>query len=130
VAPLLAETDYTNFTHYVDFPTWSLLGVHGDGHFGVGGEMLNVWSSINDPLFFMHHAHIDHVWWLWQTQSSQNVNAFGGPIYANGTGTATLDTTISLAPFIARRCRLGRLWTRLIETVRAYCATRMSMILV
>ena len=28
--------------------------------------MYNTWSSINDPIFFMHHANVDRMWALWQ----------------------------------------------------------------
>jgi tyrosinase len=63
--------------------------------------MANVWSSINDPLFFMHHAMIDYVWWTWQNIAPENVYAIGGPIYPNGTGITTLDYTVSMAPYVA-----------------------------
>ena len=63
--------------------------------------MINVWSSINDPLFYMHHAQIDHVWWTWQNLQPQNLWAIGGPIYPNGTGTTTLDSPIYMSPYTA-----------------------------
>jgi tyrosinase len=65
--------------------------------------MGNVYSSINDPLFFMHHAQIDHIWWIWQNQNPQsNLYAIGGPEFPNGTGAwTTLDTPVYMAPFIA-----------------------------
>ncbi|KAI5797344.1 hypothetical protein DFH27DRAFT_561879 [Peziza echinospora] len=39
---------------------------HGAGHGGVGGEMTNPISSPGDPMFYMHHAWIDKLWWDWQ----------------------------------------------------------------
>jgi tyrosinase len=63
--------------------------------------MQNVWSSINDPLFFMHHAMIDYVWWTWQNKKPQNLYALNGPIYPNGTGTTTPDYPVMMAPYIA-----------------------------
>jgi hypothetical protein len=36
-------------------------GVHSGGHSGTGGEMQNVLSSTNDPLFYMHHSGIDWI---------------------------------------------------------------------
>ncbi|PYI16002.1 Di-copper centre-containing protein, partial [Aspergillus violaceofuscus CBS 115571] len=39
---------------------------HGGGHGGVGGLMLDPIDSCNDPLFFMHHAYLDKLWWEWQ----------------------------------------------------------------
>jgi tyrosinase len=64
--------------------------------------MRNVWSSINDPLFFMHHAQLDHVWWSWQNLEPDHKWAIDGPVYPNGTGgKTTLDSTVQLAPFAA-----------------------------
>lgn len=28
--------------------------------------MINVATSPGDPIFFLHHAYIDRVWWQWQ----------------------------------------------------------------
>lgn len=39
---------------------------HTAGHFGVGGEMGNAVSSPGEPLFYLHHAFIDKIWWDWQ----------------------------------------------------------------
>jgi tyrosinase len=44
------------------------LGVHGGGHRMVGGDMQDVFASPGDPVFYLHHAMIDRVWWLWQLQ--------------------------------------------------------------
>jgi tyrosinase len=42
------------------------LGMHATGHFAIGGEAGDFYSSTNDPVFFMHHAMLDRVWWIWQ----------------------------------------------------------------
>lgn len=42
------------------------LGMHTAGHVGVGGEASDFFSSINDPSFYLHHAMLDRVYWLWQ----------------------------------------------------------------
>lgn len=49
-----------------------LDGVHAAGHFGVGGIMIDQYASPSDPAFFLHHAMIDRVWTLWQSQDFQN----------------------------------------------------------
>jgi len=44
-------------------------GTHTAGHLSVGGEagqMSDVYASPGDPLFYLHHASIDHEWWKWQ----------------------------------------------------------------
>ncbi|KXJ87917.1 hypothetical protein Micbo1qcDRAFT_178566 [Microdochium bolleyi] len=38
---------------------------HGVIHASLGGEM-NPTTSPNEPLFFLHHAKIDQLWWQWQ----------------------------------------------------------------
>jgi tyrosinase len=63
--------------------------------------MTNVWSSINDPLFWMHHAQLDRVWALWQSLNEKNIYAIGGPIYPNGTGLMTLEYPVEMASYIA-----------------------------
>ncbi|KAH7131230.1 hypothetical protein EDB81DRAFT_950569 [Dactylonectria macrodidyma] len=40
-------------------------GPHGVIHAAMGGEM-NPSTSPNDPVFFLHHAQIDRLWWQWQ----------------------------------------------------------------
>ncbi|CAK4032147.1 Di-copper centre-containing [Lecanosticta acicola] len=42
------------------------FGVHGGGHWQVGGSMMDFHSSPADPVFFLHHAMIDRVWTIWQ----------------------------------------------------------------
>ncbi|KAH7306089.1 hypothetical protein BKA65DRAFT_442975 [Rhexocercosporidium sp. MPI-PUGE-AT-0058] len=108
VYPLLttAAGDFANFTSSMGTGPGALdtrfdpncpLGIHGGGHFGVGGEMVNTWSSTNDPLFFMHHAQLDRIWALWQSLDSRNLFAIGGPVYPNGTGgTVGLDYTVEM----------------------------------
>lgn len=59
---------------------------HTAGHYVIGGELSNLYSSpagtcvvywvvytlLNlilglEPIFFLHHANLDRVWWKWQT---------------------------------------------------------------
>jgi tyrosinase len=58
-------------------------GVHGGGHFIMGGLGLDAWSSPGDPAFWLHHAMVDRVWSLWQGVDPKNRV---GMVY--GTGTA------------------------------------------
>ena len=75
----------------------SQVGVHGGGHFTLGGDPGNdVFTSPGDPAFYLHHANIDRVWWIWQKLSPRerqfSDNAIAGsrtflndPPSANGT---------------------------------------------
>ncbi|TDZ34409.1 N-acetyl-6-hydroxytryptophan oxidase ivoB [Colletotrichum spinosum] len=48
------------------------LGIHGGGHFSFGGDPArDFFTSPGDPVFYLHHAMIDRVWWMWQMLSPQ-----------------------------------------------------------
>ena len=55
----LSQTDFTNFTS-------QLQGIHNSVHVWVGGSMGSVPTAPADPIFWMHHANIDRLWWQWQ----------------------------------------------------------------
>jgi tyrosinase len=44
---------------------WYGPGLHNLVHNWVGGDMTAA-TSPNDPIFFLHHANIDRIWWTWQ----------------------------------------------------------------
>ncbi|KAG5305058.1 tyrosinase [Histoplasma capsulatum G186AR] len=50
--------------------TWQCIegNPHAGGHNGVGGQMARGGSSPGDPLFYLHHAWIDKLWWDWQSK--------------------------------------------------------------
>ncbi|KAH8892164.1 putative tyrosinase [Thozetella sp. PMI_491] len=44
-------------------------GLHSVGHFSYGGNPGgDVYTSPNDPMFWLHHGMIDRSWWVWQNQ--------------------------------------------------------------
>lgn len=43
-----------------------LEGIHNSGHVWVGGSMMSIPTAPADPVFWMHHAEIDRLWWEWQ----------------------------------------------------------------
>ncbi|EJT75052.1 hypothetical protein GGTG_08890 [Gaeumannomyces tritici R3-111a-1] len=54
---------------YGDFVASSEPNAHASGHYGVGGlygAMTDKWSSPVDPVFWLHHANVDRMWWSWQ----------------------------------------------------------------
>lgn len=58
------------------------FGVHGGGHWQIGGSMMDFYSSPADPLFFLHHAQVDKVWAIWQ-----NLDIWNRQFIIRGTGT-------------------------------------------
>ncbi|KAI9104961.1 hypothetical protein DFS34DRAFT_575786, partial [Phlyctochytrium arcticum] len=39
---------------------------HNNVHQGIGGDMAALSTSVNDPIFFLHHANVDRLWWTYQ----------------------------------------------------------------
>ncbi|PVH93785.1 Di-copper centre-containing protein [Periconia macrospinosa] len=67
---------------------------HSSGHSGINGQMMNVFSSPGDPLFYLHHAYLDRIWWQWQSKNlssrltevtGRNQGGFFFPVSSNGT---------------------------------------------
>ena len=100
------------------------IGVHGGGHYSLGGDPGNdVYVSPGDPAFYLHHAMIDRVWWIWQHTGKDAYERQFGPEAIAGTRTfldkppssnATLDDLIEFG-YAAGPPRLIR---DLLSTVR------------
>lgn len=58
------------------------FGVHGGGHWQVGGSMMDFHSSPSDPLFYLHHGMVDRIWTVWQ-----NLDIFRRQTIIRGTAT-------------------------------------------
>jgi len=58
--------------------TDGFLGLHGAGHFGTGGDAGDLYSSPNDPAFFLHHSMLDRVWWIWQALHPDQAKSVAG----------------------------------------------------
>jgi len=61
--------EVTQMTDYTDF-AGGLECIHDGVHEWVGGTMSILDTAPADPLFWMHHANIDRLWWGWQTGPS------------------------------------------------------------
>jgi tyrosinase len=42
------------------------LGLHTTGHYAINGENSDLYSSPNDPVFFLHHSMFDRMYWIHQ----------------------------------------------------------------
>ncbi|KAK7961691.1 tyrosinase central domain-containing protein [Apiospora aurea] len=72
-------------------------GVHVGGHFTMGGDPGgDINASPGDPAFYLHHAMIDRVWWLWQVQDLQSrlSTVAGNDLKTNRAG--SLKDTVNL----------------------------------
>ncbi|WZH47647.1 Monophenol monooxygenase Tyrosinase [Fusarium acuminatum] len=69
------ETKANN--NWQDFARSLEGGPHGSIHASLGGEM-NPTTSPNEPLFFLHHAMIDRIWWEWQQKNASRLTEYNG----------------------------------------------------
>lgn len=56
------------------------LGVHAAGHFTMGGDSSDFYSSPNEPIFFLHHAMVDRIYWIWQALHPKQARDISGTI--------------------------------------------------
>jgi tyrosinase len=73
---------------------------------GIGGELgqlADIYASPGDPLFYLHHAQVDRLWWKWQKLNLKRRlkeiagpdTQFAGPYDFNHTGIAYENITLS-----------------------------------
>ncbi|ESK91284.1 tyrosinase central domain-containing protein [Moniliophthora roreri MCA 2997] len=61
-------------------PSTEHVKSHDGGHLAVGGEMSDRYASPGDPIFYLHHANVDRLWWKWQSAKlQQRLYAISGP---------------------------------------------------
>ncbi|KAI1763534.1 Di-copper centre-containing protein [Hypoxylon sp. FL1150] len=77
------------------------IGVHGGGHYTIGGDPADdVSTSPGDPVFYLHHGMIDLTWWTWQQLDYKNRrNAIAGTgtfLNSPPSPNTTLDDVIDL----------------------------------
>ncbi|RKP10276.1 hypothetical protein THASP1DRAFT_2882, partial [Thamnocephalis sphaerospora] len=64
-------------TSYVQYNRRAEAPQHDKVHIAVGGDMVTIYSP-NDPVFWLHHAFVDKLWWEWQRQREENYEAYSG----------------------------------------------------
>ncbi|KAF2400179.1 Di-copper centre-containing protein [Trichodelitschia bisporula] len=79
IRKVLASKDFGEFRVAIEQPrvrfgatngSFGIVSDGGDlhtiGHGGIGGEMMDVFTSPNDPIFWLHHGNLDRIWSIWQ----------------------------------------------------------------
>lgn len=61
----LAHTTYGAFSSPMN-------AIHGSVHIWVGGSMSDAATSPADPVFWLHHANLDRLWWQWYNSNAGN----------------------------------------------------------
>ncbi|KAL2912733.1 hypothetical protein HK105_207725 [Polyrhizophydium stewartii] len=69
----------SELTTYDDFRRAVEEGPHNNVHGGIGGCMALIDMSANDPVFMLHHANIDRMWYIWQNMHLDVWADYGGP---------------------------------------------------
>ncbi|KLU90559.1 hypothetical protein MAPG_10411 [Magnaporthiopsis poae ATCC 64411] len=78
---------------------WGTQGIHSVGHFTINGDPGgDFYVSPNDPAFFVHHAMIDRLWTIWQSQSLETrlEVIHGGTSMFGGGRAQSLDDLIDM----------------------------------
>jgi tyrosinase len=101
VSLILNNPNITSFQDTMQYVVPDDLGVHGGGHYGIGGDANgDLYNSPSDPAFFAHHAMIDRTWWMWQALDlKERQNATAGTVtFMNNppSRNTTLNDTIAL----------------------------------
>ncbi|KAI0521558.1 putative tyrosinase [Xylaria bambusicola] len=91
IAAVLDEPDYYQFVLKLED------GPHASVPIIVRGDFYR-FTAPNDPVFFLHHAQIDRLWWQWQSQDLEvRATAYNGPARHNSSIEAQLTDLIEMA---------------------------------
>lgn len=55
----------------------NLEGPHASFHSNVGGDMYRPSTSVNDPVFILHHRNLDRLWDQWQRNTTAGYDYYG-----------------------------------------------------
>ncbi|KAH9273226.1 hypothetical protein BASA83_004515 [Batrachochytrium salamandrivorans] len=75
---------------FATFRTNLERGPHNNVHDGIGGSMGRLALSANDPIFFLHHANVDRIWYMWQKKNPLQANSYYGTM-SNGRPASKTD---------------------------------------
>lgn len=78
------------------------LGVHGGGHFTIGGDPgSDPFISPGDPAFWLHHGQVDRLYWIWQNLDwADRQNVMGTAVFMDlfPSANVTVNDKIDMTP--------------------------------
>lgn len=70
IEALLDSPDITTVLRWLNSKAllfgFTARGIHGGGHFSIGGTNSDFFASSQDPSFYLHHCMLDRLWSMWQ----------------------------------------------------------------
>lgn len=98
------------------------IAPHSAIHMIIGGEMPSSIYAANEPLFFLHHAHVDKLWWDWQRLDWPNRRRayHGNNVRGDQSEDASIDDTM---PFLGLGGRDPTVRQVMDTTAYPYCYT-------
>jgi hypothetical protein len=75
---------------------------HAILHLAIGGDMQSPAESPNDPVFYLHHANVDRLWWKWQLAYPNLARTYAGSSLVNNRVTGTAAASDMLTPYKVR----------------------------
>ncbi|KAI0197510.1 putative tyrosinase [Astrocystis sublimbata] len=90
IASVLDIPDYFRFLLMLEDGPHSAIPIIVRGDF-------SRFTAPNDPIFFLHHAQLDRLWWQWQSAHPDRTLAYHGPSRHNSTKAAQLTDLIEMA---------------------------------
>ncbi|KAK9800021.1 putative Tyrosinase copper-binding domain-containing protein [Seiridium cardinale] len=84
----LARDNIGDFQYYIN-AVGNTAGLHGGGHYSVGGIMFDFFASPQDPAFYLHHGMLDLLWANWQAANDSRRYAWNGTSSISNMNTTT-----------------------------------------
>ncbi|KAF8251527.1 Di-copper centre-containing protein [Wilcoxina mikolae CBS 423.85] len=80
-------------------PARGITTFHGSGHYIQGGDSTDYISSTSEPIFWLHHAYLDKLYWQWQSKNlTGRLSEVGGPTipFHPASGPVTLEQPLNV----------------------------------
>ncbi|KAK7911748.1 hypothetical protein PG985_014229 [Apiospora marii] len=94
-----SETHYSYWREVQGRYPDGFLGLHTSGHYAMGADATDLYSSIQDPAFWLHHAMFDRLYWIWQVLHPAEAHKTAGTLTLSNnppTRNATIDDLLDM----------------------------------